>query len=153
MRRLPGRAVAVASMMIARVATIRGRAAGNWSATSCTWACRSSRRGARLAAAFRCGGIEPLEVYPYATLRLLGLPTKGKRTKPGRRIIHDALQPLVPGLAHPDASEHQLDAVVCAYTAHLWRQGRTRTVGVTDEGLMVIPDAPLSEASATSAIA
>jgi uncharacterized protein len=112
-----------------------------------------ARRGARLAAAFRCGGIEPLEVYPYATLRLLGLPTKGKRTKPGRRIIHDALQPLVPGLAHPDASEHRLDAVVCAYTAHLRRQGRTRTVGVADEGLMVIPDTPLSETSATSAVA
>lgn len=32
----------------------------------------------------------------------------------GRRRIHDALRPLVPGLDHPAASEHQLDAVVCA---------------------------------------
>lgn len=98
-----------------------------------------ARRGNSLAAALRGAGIEPLEVYPFATLRLLGLPTVGKRTRLGRRRIHQALQPLVPGLDHPDASEHQLDAVVCAYTGHLWRQGLTRTVGATDEGLMVIP--------------
>ena len=112
-----------------------------------------ARRGAHLAAACRAAGNEPLEVYPYATLRLLGLPTKGKRTKAGRRIIHDALQSLVPGLAHPEASEHQLDAVVCAYTAHLWRQGRTRTVGVADEGLMVIPEVRQCEPPAMSAVA
>jgi hypothetical protein len=29
--------------------------------------------------------------------------------------------------------------VVCAITAHLWRLGLTTTVGVEDEGLMVIP--------------
>lgn len=98
-----------------------------------------ARRGYRLAAMLREAGWEPLEVYPYATLRLLGLPTAGKRTPLGRHRIHQALQPLVPGLDHPDASEHQLDAVVCALTAQLWRQGRTRTVGVADEGFMVIP--------------
>jgi predicted RNase H-like nuclease len=50
------------------------------------------------------------------------------------------LKPLVPGLSHPKASEHQLDSVVCALTALLWRQGRTRNVGRPEEGLMVIPD-------------
>jgi predicted nuclease with RNAse H fold len=99
-----------------------------------------ARRGARLAAALREMGCEPLEVYPFATLRLLDLPTAGKRTPLGRQRIHHALAELVPGLDHPDASEHQIDAVVCAYTALLWRQGRTRTVGAPDEGLMVIPD-------------
>lgn len=99
-----------------------------------------ARRGIRLAGALRAAGWEPLEVYPFATLRLLGLPTAGKRTLLGRRRIHAAVQALVPGLDHPDASEHQLDAVVCAYTAHLWRAGCTRVVGAADEGLMVIPD-------------
>jgi len=99
-----------------------------------------ARRGIRLAGDFRRAGWEPLEVYPYATLRLLGLPTAGKRTQLGRRRIHQALQPMAPGLDHPDASEHQLDAVVCAYTAKLWRDGRVRTVGIPEEGLMVIPD-------------
>lgn len=99
-----------------------------------------ARRGYALAAALRAAGCEPLEVYPFATLRLLGLPTAGKRTPLGRRRIHDALQALVSGLDHPDASEHQLDAVVCAYTAALWRHGLTRALGAADEGLMVIPD-------------
>ena len=59
-------------------------------------------------------GYQPLEVYPFATLRLLGLPCQGKKTPAGRRRIHRALKPLVPGLNHPRASEHQLDSVVCA---------------------------------------
>jgi predicted nuclease with RNAse H fold len=105
-----------------------------------------ARRGNRLAAALRQAGWEPLEVYPYATLRLLGLPTAGKKTKLGRLRIHHALQELVPGLDHPAASEHQLDAVVCAYTARLWREGRTRTVGDPDEGVMTIPDVSLAPA-------
>lgn len=113
-----------------------------------------ARRGHRLAAAFREAGWEPLEVYPYATLRLLGLPTAGKRTQLGRRRIHQALQTLVRGLDHPEASEHQLDAVVCAFTAQLWRQGRTRTVGAPDEGLMTIPNlaiAPSGQARPSAA--
>ena len=99
-----------------------------------------ARRGARIAAALVDLGFEPLEVYPFATLRLLGLPAQGKKTPDGRRRIHRALKPLVPGLRHPKASEHQLDAVVCALTALLWRLGRTRTVGLPEEGLMTIPD-------------
>jgi predicted nuclease with RNAse H fold len=99
-----------------------------------------ARRGSRLAAALRDLGCEPLEVYPFATLKLLGLPCRGKKTPSGRRQIYRALRPLVPGLRHPRASEHQLDAVVCALTAQLWREGRTRTVGRPDEGLMTIPD-------------
>jgi predicted nuclease with RNAse H fold len=98
-----------------------------------------ARRGERVAAALAGLGYEPLEVYPFATLRLLGLPSAGKKTAEGRRRIHRALKPLVPGLMHPKASEHQLDAVVCALTALLWRLGRTRTVGVPEEGLMTIP--------------
>ena len=79
-------------------------------------------------------------------MRLLGLPTGGKRTLLGRRRIHQALQALVPGLDHPDASEHQLDAVVCAYTAGLWRQGRARPVGAADDGLMLVPDVAIAPA-------
>jgi predicted nuclease with RNAse H fold len=107
-----------------------------------------ARRGIRLAGLLRDGGWEPLEVYPYATLRLLDLPTQGKRTQLGRRRIHHALQALVPGLDHPTASEHQIDAVVCALTAQLARLGQTRTVGIADEGLMTIPDvAAISQAA------
>lgn len=99
-----------------------------------------ARRSARIADALRPMGYEPLEVYPFATLRLLGLPWRGKKTIAGRRKIYRSLRPLVPGLRHPRASEHQLDAVVCALTALLWRRGLTRDVGEPDEGLMTVPD-------------
>lgn len=105
-----------------------------------------ARRGARLAAALQAEGYEPLEVYPFATLKLLGLPWRGKRTPAGRRRIRHALKPLVPGLDRQHASEHQLDAVVCALTASLWRQGRTRTVGIPEEGLMTVPSVELPPA-------
>lgn len=99
-----------------------------------------ARRGERIARALREAGREPLEVYPFATLKLLGLPWRGKRTAEGRREIHRGLRPLVPGLRRPGASEHQLDAVVCALTAHLHRLKLTRAVGLPDEGLMIVPD-------------
>lgn len=99
-----------------------------------------ARRGERIATALRAQGHEPLEVYPFATLKLLGLPATGKKTPAGRRRIRRALKPLVPGLDRQHATEHQLDAIVCALTATLWLQGRTRTVGLPEEGLMTIPD-------------
>lgn len=103
-----------------------------------------ARRGHAIATTLRAAGCEPLEVYPFATLRFLGLPWRGKRTPLGRRRIRHALKPLVPGLSHPKATEHQLDAVLCALTAHLWRQGMTSSVGLPEEGLMVIPRAPMT---------
>ena len=110
-----------------------------------------ARRGRRIALALRLAGLDPIEVYPYASLRVLGLPAAGKKTAAGRRRIHRALKPLVPGLDHPAATEHQLDAVVCALTAHLWRQGRTRVVGAPEEGVMILPDTPVRAASARPA--
>lgn len=103
-----------------------------------------ARRGARIAAAVRGLGYEPLEVYPFATLRLLGLPTAGKKTRAGRNRIRQALKPLVPGLDRQHADEHQLDAIVCALTARLWCEGRTRAIGLAEEGLMVVPDVTLA---------
>jgi hypothetical protein len=46
------------------------------------------------------------------------------------------------GLRHPQASERQLNAVVCALTVQMGREGRTRAVGDPAEGLVVIPDSP-----------
>jgi predicted nuclease with RNAse H fold len=108
-----------------------------------------ARRGARIASAIRGIGHEPIEVYPYASLRLLGLPTAGKKTPEGRRRIRWALKPLVPGLDRQHASEHRLDAIVCAYTAQLWRSGKARAVGLPEEGLMIIPDPPRSGRTST----
>ena len=98
-----------------------------------------ARRGRRIGLALRVGGVWPLEAYPHATLKLLGLPCRGKRTAEGRRAIHDALATLVPGLDHPEATDHQLDAVASALTADLWRRGLAREVGDPAEGVIVVP--------------
>jgi predicted nuclease with RNAse H fold len=98
-----------------------------------------ARRGILLAARLRQQGFAVIEAYPYATLRLLGLPTRGKRNKAGRASIMAALSPLVPGLNHPDATEHEVDAVVCAMTADLWLRRRCREIGDPAEGQMVVP--------------
>lgn len=100
-----------------------------------------ARRGRSLALALRLAGYDPIEVYPFASLKLLGLPCSGKKTPSGRAAIHRALRRRVPGLNHPSASEHQLDAVVCAYTAHLWRLGRASAMGDPAEGQMIVPSA------------
>ena len=99
-----------------------------------------ARRGERIAAALAELGYQPLEVYPFATLRLLGLPWRGKKT-PGGPPPH----PPRPEAAGPRAQPPQgLGAPArlgrLRLTALLWRQGRTRTVGRPEEGLMVIPD-------------
>lgn len=98
-----------------------------------------ARRGIALAARLRGDGYCVIEAYPFATLRLLGLPTGGKRTRTGRATIMAALAPLVPGLDHPAASEHELDAVVCALTADRWLRGGCREIGDPREGRMVVP--------------
>jgi hypothetical protein len=98
-----------------------------------------ARRGIALAPKLRSAGFLVLECYPFATLRLLGLPAQGKRTHAGRLAIAGALAALVPGLDHPDATEHELDGVVCALTADLWLRGQCRLVGDPAEGQMVVP--------------
>jgi predicted nuclease with RNAse H fold len=101
-----------------------------------------ARRGIALAGHLHAAGFTVLEAYPFATMLLLGLPTRGKRSRQGRALIHAALAPLVPGLDHPAASEHELDAVICALTADLWLRGRCRLVGDPTEGQMVVPLPP-----------
>ena len=98
-----------------------------------------ARRGDRISGLLRGAGWAPIEVYPFASLRILGLPCSGKKTVAGRRRIDRGLRPIVPGLRHPRATEHELDAVVCALTADLWRRGLAETVGDPEEGLMVVP--------------
>jgi predicted nuclease with RNAse H fold len=100
---------------------------------------RLAWRGQRLAMALRVDGYDPIEVYPYASFRLLGLTPAGKRTPAGRQAIHACLRRRVRGLNHPDATDHQLDALACAWTAHLHALGRSILLGSPLDGFVVLP--------------
>ncbi|MFO0891582.1 MAG: hypothetical protein U0790_20865 [Isosphaeraceae bacterium] len=113
-----------------RCRTVRHPQPPSSSATWPAWASPRWRRPSsrswpgdeRIAEALHAvAGHEPLEVYPFATLRLLGLPWRRQEdpVRPGRRKIHRAAQATGTGLNHPRASEHQRRGL-CT-TALLWR--------------------------------
>lgn len=86
-------------------------------------------------------GCQVLEIYPYATkIRLFGkfIP---KKTKPeGLEFLRQRLTALIPGLEREKLKNHDLcDAVLAAYTAYLYHQGKTEAVGNPEEGLIFIP--------------
>lgn len=83
-----------------------------------------------------------MEVYPYATkIRLFGkLPRK--TTAEGIRILRERLSSLIK-TATPQSEKwkHDLcDACVAAYTGLLYMQGKTESVGDSQEGYIFIPD-------------
>ena len=101
-------------------------------------------RAIRLAENLRAHGLEVIEVYPYASkVRLFGKNIPKKSTREGREFLRTSLEPLVGELdRHPPKPNHDLyDAVIAAYTAYLHRLGKTETVGLAEEGQIVLPRA------------
>lgn len=71
-----------------------------------------------------------LEVYPKATLRLMGIDKPYKKSAHEREARAEILDQLngdlafAPGVWREDCvqSDHVFDAVICAYTAYLWHR-------------------------------
>lgn len=87
-------------------------------------------------------GLRVMEVYPYASkVILLGRDLPKKTTPEGRAVLRARLEPLIPGLAALDrAPNHdELDAIVAAYTAYLFAQGKAEEVGEETEGTICLP--------------
>jgi predicted nuclease with RNAse H fold len=85
-------------------------------------------------------GKKVIEVYPYASkVALLGRPPAKKTTAAGRQWLQAGLSRWVHGLA-PDRllSHDELDAVVAAYTAILWRHGQACALGEEEDGVIVV---------------
>jgi predicted nuclease with RNAse H fold len=102
------------------------------------------RRAMGLRSSLEEEGYVVLEVYPYAAkVRLWGKGMPKKTTPAGRQWLRAKLEGLVPGLSeHPERLGHdQLDAIVAAYTAHLYGCGEAEGVGDPDEGLIWVPRA------------
>lgn len=83
-----------------------------------------------------------IEVYPYASkVALWGKPIPRKTRVSGRIWLRDKLAERVFGLReHSGPLGHdQLDALVGAYTAYLYHQGRAAALGDPAEGLIYLP--------------
>ena len=99
-------------------------------------------RAIELAKALRKQGHEVVEVYPYASkVCLFGKPIPKKTTREGLRFLQDRLSALIGGLDTYDGrlDHDQYDAIVASYTGYLASLGRTETLGLEEEGRIVIP--------------
>jgi predicted nuclease with RNAse H fold len=86
-----------------------------------------------------------VEVYPYATKRLLFAPLPAaKQTAAGRAALVRALQGAGLMLPCRELSHHELDAIVAAYTVYLFAVGRAEEVGDEEEGYIIVPKADVS---------
>jgi predicted nuclease with RNAse H fold len=99
-------------------------------------------RGMKLARLLTSEGYQVIEVYPYATkLLLFGKKLPHKTSPLGLAYLKDALSRLIPGLeAQREVFNHHLsDGLLAAYTAYLHHTGQTDTLGIPEEGTIVIP--------------
>lgn len=84
-----------------------------------------------------------IEVYPHATKARLGLSHKDKKVKEiSREVIQTRLSRFVKNLPRTSKivlSDHELDAILAAYTALLHGNGLTQPIGDPQEGLIYVP--------------
>jgi predicted nuclease with RNAse H fold len=99
-------------------------------------------RGLELSQDLRSKGYQVIEVYPYATKVLLfgdNIPPKNSARglaflKEKLSHVINGLGPYVPGLNHDGC-----DALLAAHTAWLHGDGRTDSLGLPEEGYIVVP--------------
>ena len=106
-----------------------------------------AERGIALRRTLEGRDLRVLEVYPYATKRVLfGAPMPKKMTPDGVRWLRDRLTPLVAGLdaVTRDLTHDELDAIVAAYTAVLFASEDAVALGNEAEGTIVVPKARAS---------
>ena len=81
-------------------------------------------------------------MYPYATKVLLfGDKIPPKNSARGLAFLKEKLSGVVVGLGpyEPELNHDGCDAVLSAYTAWLHRGDRTDSLGIPDEGHIVVP--------------
>ena len=99
-------------------------------------------RGIALKASLEAQGCQVLEVYPYASkVCLFGKPLPKKTTPEGLAFLNEGLLRLMPSLApYQERLTHDLaDALMAAYTAHLYLRGETIPVGTPEEVPVMVP--------------
>ena len=87
-------------------------------------------------------GYQVIEVYPYATkVILFGDKIPPKNSPRGVAFLRDRLLELVGGFTpHVEGLNHdKCDAVLAAYTAYLHHGDQTDSLGIPEEGHIVVP--------------
>ena len=83
-----------------------------------------------------------IEAYPYATkVILFGDKIPPKNSARGMAFLKEKLSRLIEGLdPYMNSLNHDgCDAILAAYTACLHHQGRTDSLGIPEEGYVVVP--------------
>ncbi len=99
-------------------------------------------RGIELSRELANKGFEVIEVYPYATkVIIFGDKIPPKNTVQGMDYLKARLSPLVNGMEpYIDGLNHDgCDAILAAYTACLHSTQRTNSLGIAEEGYIVVP--------------
>lgn len=133
---------------------VRRRGIGLFVTTKKSIIKRMVYRGIALRRELEETGFRVLEVYPYASkVILLGRDLPRKTTPKGRAVLRARLERLVAGLAalNRPLSHDELDAIVAAYTAHLFAEGQAETLGEEAEGTICLPRAAAEVPSAAPA--
>lgn len=95
-------------------------------------------RAIRLKNWWQDAGLEVIEIYPYATTKILFGQLPKKTTKQGFAALRDRLRSLVLGVWVARTHDH-LDAILGAYTGYLYLTNRAGAIGDAEEGLLWIP--------------
>jgi len=92
-------------------------------------------RGIALRETLQAQGFQAIEVYPGGAQDILHIPRKQQ----GLARLKDGLEKLgIKGLTE-DLSDHELDAVTCAYVGRLYLDGKACTYG-TPEQTIIMPE-------------
>jgi len=90
-----------------------------------------TKRGINLRRILEAEGFVVIEAYPGGAQDVLGIPRKQK----GLEKLEAGLESLgITGLKS-QISDHELDAVTCAYVGKLFLEGKTVTYGAPNEGI------------------
>ena len=99
-------------------------------------------RGQDLSQRLSKQGFKVIEVYPHATkVILFGKKIPSKVTARGLAYLKDRLSTMVTGLDDymDDLNHDACDAILAAYTGWLYCNGRTDSLGIPEEGHMIVP--------------
>lgn len=92
-------------------------------------------------------GVKVIETYPRIAWALMGLPGKPKDFDRARVEVWRAVEAST-GACCEGLSHHQVDAILCAFTAYSYAKARVRWFGRPGEGLIIVPDPAANEGRA-----